>query len=209
MILLLGACTFGAVFVAVKATKDTQVSLSGALMNKEGSRMLSTVAQGTRFQLFNTSEDTPLCVSMMYGFTCCPSLLFYCSRSKFNPNIMTFRLQVKPLLLSKAMSFKGPRLSLTWKRKASTNAPSSLLMLPPRFPQVAAHASALRMGRNTALQKLSLVRATQLVVNPRNVVSIMMTILFGSLARNRPKLGRFRNDAVLDRSKGIGGLARP
>jgi len=65
VILLLGACTFGAVFVAVKATKDTQVSTSGALMNKEGSRMLSTVAQGTRFQLFNTSEDTPLCVSMI------------------------------------------------------------------------------------------------------------------------------------------------
>jgi hypothetical protein len=50
VILLLGACTFGAVFVAVKATKDTQVSSSGALMNKEGSHMLSTVAQGTRFQ---------------------------------------------------------------------------------------------------------------------------------------------------------------
>ena len=65
VILVLGACTFGAVFVAVKATKDTQVSPSGALMNKEGSRMLSTVAQGTRFQLFNTSEDTPLSVSMM------------------------------------------------------------------------------------------------------------------------------------------------
>ena len=63
VILLLGACTFGAVFVAVKATKDTRVSLSGALMNKEGSKMLSTVAQGARFQLFNSSEDTPLCVS--------------------------------------------------------------------------------------------------------------------------------------------------
>ena len=63
VILLLGACTFGAVFVAVKATKDTQVSLSGALMNKEGSKMLSTVAQGARFQLFNSSGDTPLCVS--------------------------------------------------------------------------------------------------------------------------------------------------
>jgi len=63
VILVMGVCTFGAVFVAVKATKDTQVSSSGALMNKEGSRMLSTVAQGTRFQLFNTSEDTPLCVA--------------------------------------------------------------------------------------------------------------------------------------------------
>ena len=73
VILVLGACTFGAVFVAVKAMKDTQVSSSGALMNKEGSRMLSTVAQGTRFQLFNTSEDTPLCVSTMNGFTRCPS----------------------------------------------------------------------------------------------------------------------------------------
>ena len=67
--LLLGACTFGAVFVAVNVTKDTKVSSSGALMNKEGSQMLSTVGQGTRFQLFNTSEDTPLCVSMMNGFT--------------------------------------------------------------------------------------------------------------------------------------------
>ena len=63
VILLLGACTFGAVFVAVKATKDTQVSLSGALMNKDGSKMLSTVAQGAHFQLFNSSENTPLCVS--------------------------------------------------------------------------------------------------------------------------------------------------
>jgi hypothetical protein len=63
VILLLGACTFGAVFVAVKAMKDTQVSMSGALMNKEGSKMLSTVAQGARFQLFNSSGDTPLCVS--------------------------------------------------------------------------------------------------------------------------------------------------
>ena len=32
---------------------------------------------------------------------------------------------------------------------------------------------------------------------------------FGSLARNRPKLGRFRKDSVLGQSKGIGGLARP
>ena len=64
-ILVLGACTFGAVFIAVNATKDTQVSSPGALMNNEGSRMLSAVAQVTRFQLFNTSEDTPLCVSTM------------------------------------------------------------------------------------------------------------------------------------------------
>ena len=35
VILLLGACTFGAVFVAVKATKDTQVSTSGVLMNRK------------------------------------------------------------------------------------------------------------------------------------------------------------------------------
>jgi hypothetical protein len=66
VIVLLGACTFGAVFVAVKATKDTQVSSSGALMNKEGSHMHSTVAQGTRFQLFNSSEDTPLCVRKLH-----------------------------------------------------------------------------------------------------------------------------------------------
>ena len=63
VILLLEACTFGSVFVAVKATKDTQVSMLGALMNKEGPQMLSTVAQGARYQLFNSSEDTPLCVS--------------------------------------------------------------------------------------------------------------------------------------------------
>ena len=68
VILLLGACTFGAVFVAVKATKDTQVSTLG-LMNKEGAQMLSTVAQGTRFQLFNNSEDMPLCVSSINQFT--------------------------------------------------------------------------------------------------------------------------------------------
>ena len=78
VIILLGA--FGAVFVAVKATKDTQVATSGALMNKEGSRMLSTVAQGTRFQLFNTSEDTPLCVSTMNGFLL-SSLVIICSFS--------------------------------------------------------------------------------------------------------------------------------
>ena len=46
VILLLGACTFGAVFVAVKATKDTQVSSSGALMNKEGSQMLGLNQEG-------------------------------------------------------------------------------------------------------------------------------------------------------------------
>jgi hypothetical protein len=85
VILLLGACTFGAVFVAVKATKDTQVSTSGALMNKEGSRMLSTVAQGTRFQLFNTSEDTPLCVSMYDGFYCCHLSSFALSHFKHHP----------------------------------------------------------------------------------------------------------------------------
>ena len=46
VILLLGACTFGAVFVAVKATKDTQVSSSGALMNKEGSQVLGLNQEG-------------------------------------------------------------------------------------------------------------------------------------------------------------------
>jgi len=86
VILLLGACTFGAVFVAVKATKDTQVSTSGALMNKEGSHMLSTVAQGTRFQLYNTSEDTPLCVSTINQFTCCHSY----HHSPFLTSIMSF-----------------------------------------------------------------------------------------------------------------------
>jgi len=106
VILLLGACTFGAVFVAVKATKDTQVSTSGALMNKEGSRMLSTVAQGTRFQLFNTSEDTPLCVSTMNGFTVV-TLHHLPSYHYIN-----CRLLAKPLILSKAMCFKGPRLFL-------------------------------------------------------------------------------------------------
>jgi hypothetical protein len=64
VILILGASVFGAVFVAVQATKDTQVSTSGALMSKDGSRLLTTVAHGTTFQLFNTSsDDTPLCVS--------------------------------------------------------------------------------------------------------------------------------------------------
>jgi hypothetical protein len=70
VILLLGAyCTFAAVFMAVNATKDVHVSSLGALMNKEGSRMLSIVAQGARFQLFNTSEDMPLCVSTINQFT--------------------------------------------------------------------------------------------------------------------------------------------
>ena len=46
-------------FIAVKATKDTKESSSGALMTKDGSRQLSTISQGTRFQLFNTSEDCP------------------------------------------------------------------------------------------------------------------------------------------------------
>jgi hypothetical protein len=126
VILLLGACTFGAVFVAVKATKDTQVSSSGALMNKEGSRMLSTVAQGTRFQLFNTSEDTPLCVSMYDGFYCCHLSSFALSHFKHSYQHCYCRLQVRHLMLSKAMFFKGPRLSLMWKRKASMNAPSLL-----------------------------------------------------------------------------------
>ena len=129
VILILGACTFGAVFVAVKATKDTQVSSSGALMNKEGSRMLSTVAQGTRFQLFNTSEDTPLCVSIiadaMNGFSCCRLSSFVLSHFEHH-HIATYRLQAKPSRLSKVTSFKGPRLSLMWKRKASMNALSSL-----------------------------------------------------------------------------------
>jgi flagellar basal body-associated protein FliL len=63
IILVLGVATVGAVFIAVNATKETKVSSSGALMTKDGSRQLSTISQGTRFQLFNTSEDTPLCVS--------------------------------------------------------------------------------------------------------------------------------------------------
>ena len=63
IILILGAATVGAVFIAVNATKETKVSSSGALMTKDGSQQLSTISQGTRFQLFNTSEDTPLCVS--------------------------------------------------------------------------------------------------------------------------------------------------
>ena len=63
IILVFSAATVGAVFIAVNATKDTKVSSSGALMNKEGSRQLSTISQGTRFQLFNNSKDTPLCVS--------------------------------------------------------------------------------------------------------------------------------------------------
>ena len=67
--LLLGASVFGAVFMAVQATKDSQVSSSGALMSKDGSQQLSTVAQGTLFQLFNTSEDTPLCVSIFIDLT--------------------------------------------------------------------------------------------------------------------------------------------
>jgi hypothetical protein len=32
------------VFIAVKATKDTKVSSSGALMTKDGSRQLSTIS---------------------------------------------------------------------------------------------------------------------------------------------------------------------
>ena len=63
IILVLCGATVGAVFIAVNATKETKVSSSGALMTKDGSRQLSTISQGTRFQLFNNSEDTPLCVS--------------------------------------------------------------------------------------------------------------------------------------------------
>ena len=63
IIALLVAAMFGAVFVAVNATKDTAISSSGALMTKDGSRQLSTIAQGTQFQLFNTSENVPICVS--------------------------------------------------------------------------------------------------------------------------------------------------
>jgi hypothetical protein len=63
IIALLVAAMFGAVFLAVNAMKDTAVSSSGALMTKDGSRQLSTIAQGTQFQLFNTSENVPVCVS--------------------------------------------------------------------------------------------------------------------------------------------------
>ena len=174
VILLLGACTFGAVFVAVKATKDTQVSTSGALMNKEGSRMLSTVAQGTRFQLFNNSEDTPLCVSTINQFTVAAHhhSPFLTSNMSFYQHQYDCRLRAKPLMLSKAMCFKGQRLFSMLKRKASINAPSSLWMLPPRSPQVVSHVSALRMERNTALLMLSQASARRRTpLDPRDVVS--------------------------------------
>ena len=63
IILVLCGATVGAVFIAVNATKETKVSSLGALMTKDGSRQLSTISQGTRFQLFNTSKNTSLCVS--------------------------------------------------------------------------------------------------------------------------------------------------
>jgi hypothetical protein len=44
IIALLVAAMFGADFVAVNATKDTAISSSGALMTKDGSRQLSTIA---------------------------------------------------------------------------------------------------------------------------------------------------------------------
>ena len=48
-------------------------------------------------------------------------------------------------------------------------------------------------------------------MSPRKIVKTWEsgTRKFGTISRNRPKLGRFQKDVVLDRSKGIGGLARP
>ena len=72
---LLVAAMFGAVFLAVNAMKETAVSSSGALMTKDGSRQLSTIAQGTQFQLFNTSENVPICVSTFSSAVQYPTLL--------------------------------------------------------------------------------------------------------------------------------------
>jgi hypothetical protein len=83
---------------------------------------------------------------------------------------MTRRLKAQPLGLSKAMFFKVPKSSSMLKKKVSMNARSSLLMRPPQSPQVASLASALRMGRNTALQKLSRVNAAHSLA-PMDVVS--------------------------------------
>ena len=62
IILLLAGSIFGATFVAVHLSKETSVDDSGALMSKDGSHELSTLARGTRLNLFNSSDDTPLCI---------------------------------------------------------------------------------------------------------------------------------------------------
>jgi len=64
IILLLIGTTFGATFVAVKASKDSSVTTTGALMTKDGSQQLSTVSHGTHFNLFNSSDDTPVCIAV-------------------------------------------------------------------------------------------------------------------------------------------------
>lgn len=64
VIALLAGSTFGATFVAVHASKDTKVASSGALMSKDGSRQLSTIAHGNRIPVLNTTDDAPLCISL-------------------------------------------------------------------------------------------------------------------------------------------------
>lgn len=62
VILLLAGSTFGATFVAVHASKETSIASSGAIMNKDGSRALSTVAHGNRIPVFNTTDSSPICI---------------------------------------------------------------------------------------------------------------------------------------------------
>lgn len=64
IIVLLAGATFGATFVAVAANKETSVASSGSLMNKEGSRELSTVSHGHHIGVVKTSEDEPVCIHL-------------------------------------------------------------------------------------------------------------------------------------------------
>ena len=61
IIVLLAGATFGATFVAVAANKETSVASSGALMSKDGSRELSTVAKGQNVNALKTSDE-PVCI---------------------------------------------------------------------------------------------------------------------------------------------------
>ena len=47
---------------AIHASKETSIASSGAIMNKDGSRALSTVAHGNRIPVFNTTDSSPICI---------------------------------------------------------------------------------------------------------------------------------------------------
>jgi len=64
VIVLLSAAVFGASYAAAQAAKDVKVDESGKMQSTRGKGDISTIAHGTRFKFLNTSDDTPLCVTV-------------------------------------------------------------------------------------------------------------------------------------------------